>query len=250
VPAVVVERVLAPLLLGIVGLGIWQLAVGRVDARTPSPLGIGTAFGQQFGGIWSASLATATNALLGLVVGTVLAVVWALLAAGARWLEQLGAPVITALAVVPLVSLAPVFYAMFDSSLQTGRIMVAALAAFVPVFFNTLRGLRNVQPIHRDLMRAYAATGWQAARTVTLPGALPYAFTGIRIASSATVISALVAEYFGGPVSGVGNAITTAVSSSNYALAWAYVLGAILTGLVFYIVAYLLEVLATRHRTA
>ena len=152
-------------------------------------------------------------------------------------------------AVVPLVSLAPVFYAMFDSSLQTGRIMVAALSAFVPVFYNTLRGLRNVLPIHRDLMRATAASGWQTARSVTLPGALPHAFTGIRIASSATVITALVAEYFGGPVSGVGNAITTAVSSSNYALAWAYVLGSILTGLVFYSIATLLEVAVTRRRT-
>ena len=92
-------------------------------------------------------------------------------------------------------------------------------------------------------------SGWQTARSVTLPGALPHAFTGIRIASSATVITALVAEYFGGPVSGVGNAITTAVSSSNYALAWAYVLGSILTGLVFYSIATLLEVAVTRRRT-
>jgi len=234
---------------GIVALGLWQLAVGAADARTPSPFGIGARFGAQFGAIWSASIGTATNALIGLVVGTLVAVVWALLCANARWLEELGNPLVTALSVVPLVSLAPVFYAMFDSSLQTGRIIVAAIAAFVPVFFNTLRGLRTVLPIHRDLMRAYAATGWQAARTVTLPGALPFFFTGIRIASSITVISALVAEYFGGPVTGIGNAITTAVSSSDYALAWAYVLGAILTGLVFYVVTYVLEVLATRHRT-
>ncbi len=85
---------------------------------------------------------------------------------------------------------------------------------------------------------------------MTLPGALPFFFTGVRIASSVTVISALVAEYFGGPVSGIGNSITNAVSGSNYALAWAYVLGAIIVGLVFYLVTYLLEVLATRHRTA
>ena len=73
---------------------------------------------------------------------------------------------------------------------------------FIPVFFNTLRGLRQVQPVHRDLMRAYAATPRQITRTVTLPGALPYFFTGLRIASSLAVISALVAEYFGGPVGG------------------------------------------------
>ncbi len=61
-------------------------------------------------------------------------------------------------------------------------------------------------------------------------------FTGLRIASSLAVISALVAEYFGGPVGGLGKSITSAASSSNYPLAWAYVLGAILLGLVFYCV--------------
>lgn len=247
---VAVERVVAPVLLGVVGLVVWQLAVGEVDVRTPSPIGIWEAFTGRFGLIAGASLSTAGNALLGLVIGTVLAVVWALLCSAGRWLEQLSAPVVMALSVVPLVSLAPVFYAMFNSSLQTGRVVVAGIAAFVPVYYNTLRGLQTVLPIHRDLMRAYAASGWQTARTVTLPGALPFFFTGVRIASSITVISALVAEYFGGPVSGIGNAITNAVSGSNYALAWAYVLGAVVVGLVFYVVTTLFEVLATRHRSA
>jgi len=142
------------------------------------------------------------------------------------------------------VALAPVFYAMFGASVETGRQIVAAIAVSIPIFFNVLRGLRQVQPIHRDLMRAYAASSWQISRTVTLPGALPYFFTGLRIASSLAVISALVAEYFGGPVSGLGKAITSAVSSSNYPLAWAFVLGAILTGLVFYTATYALEAAA------
>jgi NitT/TauT family transport system permease protein len=97
-------------------------------------------------------------------------------------------------------------------------------------------------------MRAYAASSWQATRAVTLPGALPYLLTGLRIASSLAVISALIAEYFGGPIGGIGRAITTAVSSSDYALAWAYVVGAILLGLVFYCVTLIPETLAGRHR--
>ena len=72
---------------------------------------------------------------------------------------------------------------------------------------------------------------------MTLPTAAPYVFTGLRIASSLAVISALIAEYFGGPVGGLGKAITSAAASSNYPLAWAYVLGAIVLGLVFYVAA-------------
>ena len=144
-------------------------------------------------------------------------------------------------AVVPIVCLAPVFYTMVGTDAQTTRVVVAAIAVFVPVYLNTLRGLRTVEPVHRDLMRSYAATPWEATRHVTLPGALPFFYTGLRVASSLAVISALVAEYFGGPVDGLGKAITSAVSSSRYALAWAYVLGAVATGLVFYAVTAVIE---------
>lgn len=242
---------LAPIVLGVFAIVLWQLAVTAFQLKpfiVPGPLAIGEQFTQKLEVIWIASLGTARNALVGLVLGTLVGLVWALVAASWRAIDELGAPTITALAVIPIVALAPVFYAMFGASVETGRQIVAAIAVFIPIFYNVLRGLRQVQPIHRDLMRAYAASSWQTARAVTLPGAVPYFFTGLRIASSLAVISALVAEYFGGPVSGLGKAITSAVSSSNYPLAWAFVLGAILTGLVFYCATYALEALVLSRR--
>jgi NitT/TauT family transport system permease protein len=155
---------------------------------------------------------------------------------------------VAALSVMPIVALAPVLYTMYGADVDTARQLVAGLAALVPVYFNTLRGLRQVRPVHRDLMRAYAASRRQQQLAVTLPTAAPYVFTGLRIASSLAVISALVAEYFGGPVGGLGKSITSAASSSNYPLAWAYVLGSILLGLVFYGAALGLEMWTTRHR--
>ena len=62
------------------------------------------------------------------------------------------------------------------------------------------------------------------------------------------MISALVAEYFGGPRQGLGSAITTAAASSAYARAWAFVIGAILLGLVFFALTTLIERIASRHR--
>jgi NitT/TauT family transport system permease protein len=83
---------------------------------------------------------------------------------------------------------------------------------------------------------------------VTIPGALPYIFTGLNIASSLAVISAVVAEYFGGLQNGLGSRITSAASNSAYPRAWAYVFGAILLGLVFYAATLALERLARRRR--
>lgn len=249
-----VRTIVAPVVFGVVALALWQWAVVALQLKpfvVPSPVAIGQQFGERFDVILQASLGTAANALTGLVVGTLAGTVWALLAAAWRPLDELSAPIVTALAVIPIVALAPVFYAMFGASVNTGRQLVAALAVFTPMYFNVLRGLRQVAPIHRDLMRAAAASAWQTSRTVTLPGALPFFFTGLRIASSLAVISALVAEYFGGPVTGLGKAITSAVSSSDYALAWAFVLGAIITGLVFYCATSALEaiVMARRRRS-
>jgi NitT/TauT family transport system permease protein len=247
-----VRMVVAPVVFGLVALALWQFAVVALGLKpfvVPSPLSIGEQFGLRFGVILNSSLVTAGNALVGLIVGTIAAVVAAIIAAALRLVDQLSAPLVTAASVIPIVALAPVLYTMFGASVQTARQLIAALAVFIPVYINTLRGLRSSQPIHRDLMRAYAATGWQTTRYVTLPGALPFFFTGVRIASSLAVISALIAEYFGGPVGGLGKSITSAASSSNYPLAWAFVLGAILTGLVFYVVTLALENAATWHRS-
>ena len=245
-----VRTVVAPVLLGVVALALWQLAVVALQIKpfvVPGPLAIGDQFGQRFSIILNASLVTAGNALLGLVVGTLLAVIAAIIAAALRTVDQLSAPLVTAASVIPIVALAPVLYTMFGASVQTARQLIAALAVFIPVYINTLRGLRSSRPIHRDLMRAYAASSWQATRYVTLPGALPFFFTGVRIASSLAVISALIAEYFGGPIGGLGKSITSAASSSNYPLAWAFVLGSIITGLIFYLATFALEAFASRH---
>jgi NitT/TauT family transport system permease protein len=234
----------APAVVGLVAVLLWQAVVTGLGVEpfvVPAPSDIAAELGANLGVVTEAALATATNALLGLVLGTLLALAGAGIAAAWRPVADAANPLVTATAVVPIVCLAPVFYTMFGTDAQTTRVVVAAIAVFVPVYLNTLRGLRTVEPVHRDLLRAYAATPWEATRHVTLPGALPFFYTGLRVASSLAVISALVAEYFGGPVDGLGKAITSAVSSSRYALAWAYVLGAVATGLVFYAVTAVIE---------
>jgi len=237
-------RTIAPIVVGAVGLGAWQLLVtvgGVSDYLLPSPAAIAREFGEFWQPILAASLVTGLNALIGLLVGTLAALVLAAFAVRFAAVDGMSAPLVAAIAVVPIVALAPVLNSMFGADSQFGRQAIAALAAFVPVFVNTLRGLRQTRAVHRDLMKSYAATGGQTFRTVTLPTAAPYLMTGIRIASSLAVISALVAEYFGGPRGGLGSFISTSAATSAYALAWAYVAAAIVLGLVFYVATALLE---------
>ena len=243
-------RVVAPISVGVIIVALWILVVDVLHAAPralPSPITIASELVLRAGIIGEDMAITATNAVIGLAIGALLGVILAGLAATSRPIDGMLAPLVAAIAVVPIVALTPILNTMFGASSQFGREAVAAIASFVPVFVNVLRGLRQTRPVHRDLLRASGATGLQTFRVLTLPTALPYLLTGLRIASSIAVIAALVAEYFGGPSDGIGTSIATYAKSGRAALAFAYVAGAIAIGLVFFLVTSLLERLVTRR---
>jgi NitT/TauT family transport system permease protein len=139
---------------------------------------------------------------------------------------------------------------MYAATSSLPRRIVVAISAFVPIFVNVLRGLSRLAPVHAELMDSYAASGGAVLRTIRIPGALPYFFIGLRIASSLAVIAAIVTEYFGGLKNGLGSRITGAVGETDYPSAWASVLGAVLLGLLFFVAALVLERVVLGRRAA
>jgi NitT/TauT family transport system permease protein len=246
------RRVLPPILFGVLALVAWELTVtlGRVAPFIlPAPSAIGRELAAQRGNIWDAALASGTNALIGLFLGGALGILAAMLTSRSRALSEAGVPFAAVLNALPIIALAPILNNMFESTSSIPRRIVTAVIVFFPVFVNTLRGLREVDPVHRELMDSYAAGGWTFARKVRLPGALPFVFTGLRQASSLAVIAAVVAEYFGGLQDGLGARITSAASFTAYPRAWAFVVGACLLGLVFYLTTLIVERLAMPWRS-
>lgn len=240
-----------PILVGIGGLLLWEATVvlGRVAPFIlPKPSAIGTEFWTSRAVIWQVGLASGANALVGLLAGAVVGVLAAMVASRFGFLGEVSVPVAAALNALPIIALAPILNNMFESTSSVPRRLVVAVVVFFPVFINTLRGLREVDPTHRELMDSYAAGGWAFTRLVRLPGALPFVFTGLRQASSLAVIAAVVAEYFGGLQDGLGSRITSAASYTAYPRAWAFVVGACVLGLVFYLVTLGLERLAMPWR--
>ncbi len=240
----VVRRVLPPIVFGVLVVVAWQLTVtvGRIAPFiVPAPSAIWAELVEQRTNVWNAALASGLNALIGLIGGAAAGVLAALVASRFRPLSEVSVPFAAVLNALPIIALAPILNNMFESTSSVPRRLVAGIIAFFPVFINTLRGLREVDPIHRELMHSYAASGWTFARKVRLPGALPFVFTGLRQASSLAVIAAVVAEYFGGLQDGLGSRITSAAAFTAYPRAWAFVVGACLLGLVFYLSTLLLE---------
>ncbi len=198
--------------------------------------------------MWDAAAVSGRNALVGLVVGTVLGVAVSFLLMRFRLLNDMLSPLAIALNAIPIIVLVAVFNNMFAITSEIPRRLMVTFIVYFIVLINVAKGLRQVGPTHLELMRSYAATPTQVLTKTRIPNALPYLFTAIRIAAPNAVIVAFVAEYFGGPQNGLGNRITSNLSNSRNAVAWAYVLGACLLGLAFYLVSILLESITTHQR--
>ena len=170
----------------------------------PTPIAIAQQFVAQFPVILSTAAVTGGNALVGLIAGFLIGLVLAVLAASSRLDRRADDAGRARGERVPIVALAPVFTIMFGSTTEIPRQLVVTVVVIVPVFVSAARGLRAVAPVHGDLMTSLAATPWQRARFVRLPGAVPYVMTGLRLAAPAAVIASVVAEYFGGLQNGSG----------------------------------------------
>ncbi|GAA3211163.1 ABC transporter permease [Actinocorallia longicatena] len=245
-------KVLAPVVVGLTALGLWELFVraGNVASYVlPAPSAIYRELAEDPDIIGKAGLASGTNALIGLIAGVVVALAAALVASRFGALGEISAPVVAAMNALPIIALAPILNNMFESTSSIPRRAVVALVVFFPVFLNTLRGLQRVDPTHQELMDSYAAGPWAFNRHVRLPGALPFFFTGLRQASSLAVIAAVVSEYFGGLQDGLGSRITSAAANTAYPRAWAFVVGACVLGLIFYVCALLIERFSTPWKT-
>ena len=233
-----------PLAFGVAFLALWEAFVVVRDIKPfvlPKPSAILEQLRENPTRILDQAWATGQNALVGLAVGILIGLGLALLASRLRTLDQMLTPLAAAVATIPIVALTPIFNTMFSSTSTVPRRLVVVIAVSFPIFVNTLRGLRQVDPVHAELLRSYAATPWRITRTLRIPGALPFFFTGVRIASSTAVIAAIVSEYFGGRQEGLGPAITSAAAASAYPRAWAIVTAAIGLGLAFYLAALLAE---------
>jgi NitT/TauT family transport system permease protein len=240
-----------PVLFGVAFLALWELAVNVFDWKPyflPKPSSIWDAFVENFELIRSAAFVSGRNALAGLIVGTILGVAVSFLLMRFRLLNDMLSPLAIALNAIPIIVVVSVFNNMFAITSEIPRRLMVTLIVYFIVLINVARGLRQVESTHVELLRSYAATPTQVLTKARIPNAVPYLFTAIKIAAPNAVIVAFVAEYFGGPQNGLGYRITSNLSNSRNAVAWAYVLGACLVGLAFYLVSILLESITTHHR--
>ena len=142
------------------------------------------------------ALVTLEEVLLGLAISVVAGVVFAVAMHLFRPLREAAYPLLVASQAIPIVVLAPIFVLAFDYGIGP-KLAIVALISFFPITVNVLDGLRSVEPDLLKLMRSLGASRLGSLRRVELPSALPYFFSGLRIAASVSVIGAVFGEWAG-----------------------------------------------------
>src|SRR5438309_8250907 len=146
---------------------------------------------------WPENIAVTTIEIFG---GYILAVVFgigaALLFSWFRWLEMAVMPLLVTLNMIPKVALGPLIIVWFKYGIGPNTLMAFSIC-FFPIVLTTARGLREADPDLLDLVRTLRGSQWQIFTKIRLPGALPYIFSGMRVAAILAVAGAIVGEFLG-----------------------------------------------------
>jgi ABC-type nitrate/sulfonate/bicarbonate transport system permease component len=203
-----VRRVALTLLLlaAVVAAWAWLASLDAVDDLTlASPREVAQAFEDDWSLLWDNAWVTLQEVLLGLAIAVVAGVVFAVGMHLSRTLRDAAYPLLVGSQAIPIVVLAPIFVLAFDYGIGP-KLAIVALICFFPITVNVLDGLRAVDPEQLKLMRSFGASRLRTLRAVELPAALPSFFSGLRVASTVSVIGAVFGEWAGAD-SGLGRLV-------------------------------------------
>ncbi|MBK1840933.1 ABC transporter permease [Azospirillum sp. YIM B02556] len=221
---------------GLFGLGLlvgWEVLVRGFQVPAillPPPSRIASALAANAPVLWDDFRQTVlTSVLRGYVMGCGAGFLVAILADRVPFLARGLLPLGNLASAIPVVGIAPIMVMWFGFDWQS-KAAVIVVMTFFPMLINTLAGLGNSERIQLDLMRSYAAGYGRTLVKLRLPNALPFLFNGLKINSTLALIGAIVAEFFGTPVVGMGFRISTEVARMNLDIVWATIAVAALTG--------------------
>ena len=227
-----------------IGLGLWQgltIAFHIQAFLLPKPTDIATSFWDNKGALWHAGVYTLKEAAGGFAIGSGLGVVAALFLARFRRVGAAIMPFAIAANAVPIIAFSPITNNWFGLLNPISKMSIAAVLCFFPTMVNTLRGLTSVHPSSIELMRSYAGGELSVFRRVRIPSALPFMFTGLKVAAVLSMIGAIVGEYFGGPTNALGVSILNDSQLFDFPRAWAGIALASAFGIALYGTVALVE---------
>jgi NitT/TauT family transport system permease protein len=234
----------APVIFGLTLLAVWEGVVRGFEINQvllPAPTAIAARIGISADLLWADFAQTVLKgALSGYVIGCGAAFLIAVAVDRFPFLQRGLLPVGNFVAALPVIGMAPILVMWFGFDWQS-KAAVVVVMVFFPMLVNTVQGLQAADAMQKDLMRTYAAGYWRTLLKLRLPAAMPFIFNGLKIGTTLALIGAIVAEFFGSPIVGMGFRISTSVGQLTLDLVWAEIFVAALAGSAFYGVMALVE---------
>ncbi len=242
------KRIMPPVLFGISLLLIWEATIDAFAVSPvilPAPSLVFVKLINSVPILWVDFVQTfIKGALSGYIFGCSAAFFIALLVDRFKFLERGLLPIGTFMAALPIIGTAPILVRWFGFDWESKSAVVTVMV-FFPMLINTIQGLQMSDKIHRDLMYTYNSTALQMLIKLRLAAAMPFIFNGLKICSTLALIGAIVAEFFGSPIKGIGFRISTEVGRFALDMVWAEITIAAITGSLFYGGIVLLEKVVT-----
>lgn len=237
-----------PLSFGIWLLILWQvLVVGFAVPRVllPAPADIWTRLIASPAVLWADFRQTfLKGVLVGYAIGCGSGFLVAILVDRVPFLRRGLLPIGNLVSALPIIGVAPIMVMWFGFDWPS-KAAVVIIMTFFPMLVNTVTGLAAADRIQHDLMHTYAANYRQTLVKMRLPMAMPFIFNALKINSTLALIGAIVAEFFGTPIVGMGFRISTEVGRMNVDMVWASIAVAALAGSLFYGLVTLVERVVT-----
>lgn len=241
-------RLLVPVYFGVWILVLWEAVVrgaGVPFVLLPPPSAIGLRLLTSGAVLWADFRQTFLKAvLIGYALGCGSAFLAAIAIDRSPFLQRGLLPLGNFVSALPIIGVAPILVMWFGFDWPS-KAAVVVVMTFFPMLVNTVAGLAAAGAMERDLMRTYAAGYWQTLLKLRLPAAAPFIFNALKINSTLALIGAIVAEFFGTPIVGMGFRISTEVGRMNIDMVWAEIAVAAVAGSAFYGVVTLVERAAT-----
>ncbi|MBQ58753.1 ABC transporter permease [bacterium] len=233
-----------PILFGVSVIFIWQATVVHFEVSPiilPPPSAIYSKFISSTSILWEDFVQTVVKgALSGYLIGCGVAFAVSLIADKFKFFERGVLPIGNFLAAMPIIGIAPILVMWFGFGWHS-KAAVVAVMVFFPILVNTVQGMKMSDKIHKDLMQTYNASYLQILLKLKLLVAMPFVFNGLKICTTLALIGAIVAEFFGSPIRGMGFRISTEAPRFNLDMVWAEITVAAMAGSLFYGGVVLLE---------
>ena len=236
------QRAVLPFIGAAIILILWQVytaTFGISRIVLPSPSEIALASINRYDLLLRETWPTFLESVCGFGLAVAIGIPLAVCVANSRMLNLTLYPLLVATQSVPKVAIAPIVLVWFGLGLQS-KLAIAFLVAFFPIVVNTATGLQSTPAGLLELARSLRATRLQVFAKVQFPAALPFIFSGAKVAVTLAVIGAVIGEFVGS-VGGLGNLLLTANSQLDSALAWAALIWLSILGIVLFVAVALAE---------